>query len=295
MIIHRLRLREFPAAREYRDRVRHRAHRDRRTRTGPERRRCSRRSPGRCTACRPRAGTGRASAAAARAPRAGVEVELEFSLGAHRYRVVRTLRGAELYQDATLRRSPTARAGHRAGHAAHGHDVARSSSTPTSPAEGARGHGGDDADGAGPVPLPRAGIRAAPHRAGPAHSDERTALRARLDTLRRGAARSRGSTRRRRGRRTRCAAAEARVAEAREAGADRRIAGTPSSGRGGRRRSSCARPPRHSMRKLAWPSSRTWKRRGRRRAAGRELRGGNGRGSGSTELETILAPLRGAA
>ncbi len=32
-------------------------------------------------------------------PRARVEVELEFSLGAHRYRVIRTLNGAELYQD----------------------------------------------------------------------------------------------------------------------------------------------------------------------------------------------------
>ncbi|MCU0621562.1 MAG: SMC family ATPase [Gemmatimonadales bacterium] len=33
-------------------------------------------------------------------PRSRVEVELEFSLGAHRYRVVRTLNSAELYQDA---------------------------------------------------------------------------------------------------------------------------------------------------------------------------------------------------
>ena len=32
-------------------------------------------------------------------PRARVEVELDFTLGAHRYRVVRTLHGAELYQD----------------------------------------------------------------------------------------------------------------------------------------------------------------------------------------------------
>ncbi|HKT59302.1 MAG TPA: SMC family ATPase, partial [Gemmatimonadales bacterium] len=33
------------------------------------------------------------------APRSRVEVEMEFSLGAHHYRVVRTLNGAELYQD----------------------------------------------------------------------------------------------------------------------------------------------------------------------------------------------------
>ena len=32
-------------------------------------------------------------------PRSRVEVELEFSLGAHQYRIVRTLNGAELYQD----------------------------------------------------------------------------------------------------------------------------------------------------------------------------------------------------
>ena len=32
-------------------------------------------------------------------PRARVEVELEFSLGPHQYRIVRTLNGAELYQD----------------------------------------------------------------------------------------------------------------------------------------------------------------------------------------------------
>src|SRR6188472_2584326 len=32
-------------------------------------------------------------------PRSRVEVELEFSLGAHQYRVLRTLNGAELYQD----------------------------------------------------------------------------------------------------------------------------------------------------------------------------------------------------
>src|SRR5829696_10259405 len=32
-------------------------------------------------------------------PRSRVEVELEFSLGAHRYRILRTLHGAELYQD----------------------------------------------------------------------------------------------------------------------------------------------------------------------------------------------------
>src|SRR3954468_24594694 len=33
-------------------------------------------------------------------PRSRVEVELEFSLGAHQYRILRTLNGAELYQDA---------------------------------------------------------------------------------------------------------------------------------------------------------------------------------------------------
>src|SRR6478672_9802269 len=32
-------------------------------------------------------------------PRSRVEVEMEFSLGAHQYRIVRTLNGAELYQD----------------------------------------------------------------------------------------------------------------------------------------------------------------------------------------------------
>ena len=32
-------------------------------------------------------------------PRSRVEVELEFTLGAHLYRVLRTLTGAELYQD----------------------------------------------------------------------------------------------------------------------------------------------------------------------------------------------------
>jgi exonuclease SbcC len=43
--------------------------------------------------------------------RARVEVELDFTLGAHRYRVIRTLHGAELYQDgdsAPLANSPTA-------------------------------------------------------------------------------------------------------------------------------------------------------------------------------------------
>jgi exonuclease SbcC len=45
------------------------------------------------------------------APRARVEVELEFALGAHRYRVVRSLHGAELYQDgaaAPIANSPSA-------------------------------------------------------------------------------------------------------------------------------------------------------------------------------------------
>jgi hypothetical protein len=74
--------------------------------TARARRRCSRGSPGRSTASRPRAARATRSATARR-PRAAVRVELEFELAGHRYRVVRGLTSAELYLDGGARRSPT--------------------------------------------------------------------------------------------------------------------------------------------------------------------------------------------
>ena len=120
-------------------------------------------------------------------PQARVEVEMEFTLGAHQYRIVRSLNQAELYQDG----DPAAdrqqhRGRHRAGDPALGDDPGRVFQYLLHRAEGAGGHGGHERAGAGPVPLPGAGIRAAPGRPRTGSRRGAPALRARLDALRAG-------------------------------------------------------------------------------------------------------------
>ena len=107
-------------------------------------------------------------------PRARVEVELEFTLGAHHYRIVRALNQAELYQDG----DPA--------------PIANSLGAVTERVTRLLGMTRDEffntyftgqkelavmaamsAAGAGPVPLPGARVRAAPHGAGPAQGEAR--------------------------------------------------------------------------------------------------------------------------
>ena len=99
MQIHRLRLRQLPPAREHRARVRRRADRHRRTQRGREDHPARGHRLGDVRHAGGPRQPGDASAGAARRPASRVEVELDFALGAHHYRIVRTLSGAELYQD----------------------------------------------------------------------------------------------------------------------------------------------------------------------------------------------------
>ena len=143
MRINRLRLRQLPAARGHRARVRGRASPASSGRTGRGRPRILEAIAWAMYGMPRRAGQpGHASAAAGRRPRARVEVELDFALGPHHYRIVRSLHGAELYPG---RRSGADREqhrrGHRAGHPAPRHDPRRVLQHLLHRAEGARGHG----------------------------------------------------------------------------------------------------------------------------------------------------------
>ena len=143
-------------------------HRDHRARTVPGKPPCSRPSPGPCTAWRRPGAIATRSAARGAPPRSRVEVELEFSLGAHQYRILRTLNSAELYQDG----DPA--------------PIANSIGAVTERVTRLLGMTRDEffntyftgqkelavmaamtRAGAGPVPLPRAGVRADPRGPGP--------------------------------------------------------------------------------------------------------------------------------
>ena len=91
---------QFPPARGHRARVRRRGSPESSVPTARGRPPCSRRSPGRCTACPPPAAAGRRIRRRGAPPaRPRSRWRVEFTLGAHHYRIVRSLNSAELYQD----------------------------------------------------------------------------------------------------------------------------------------------------------------------------------------------------
>ncbi len=101
-------------------------------------------------------------------PRARVEVELEFSLGPHQYRIVRSLNNAELYQDGDP--SPIANSigavTERVTRLAR-HDAGRVLQHLLHRTEGAAVMARHDRPRAGPVPFSRARLRADPGGPGP--------------------------------------------------------------------------------------------------------------------------------
>ena len=155
MQIDRLRLRQLPAARGHRARARRRPHRHHRAQRRREDHAARGDRLGDVRHRRRPAAPGRRSGGAARRRGPRCEVELDFALGAHRYRVVRTLNGAELYQDSDA--APIANslgAVTEQGHPAPGHDPRRVLQHLLHRAEGARGHGGDEAGRSGPSSSP---------------------------------------------------------------------------------------------------------------------------------------------
>ena len=137
-------------------------------RTGRARRRCSRRSRGRCTATPPRAARARSHSLQARRPRAPACGSSSTSSSAGTaIASVRGLTNAELYLDGAA--APDRGLGQRRERPAHAparHDARGVLQHVLHRAEGAERDGGDGAVGARAVPLARARLRAAARGAG---------------------------------------------------------------------------------------------------------------------------------
>ena len=189
-------------------------------------------------------------------------------------------------------RSPQHRRRHRAGHAPARHDPRRVLQHLLHRPEGARGDGGDAARGPRAVPLPRAGVRAAPHGTGPAaqrkdraacatgHAAERVSDPALLQEAVAAATTRCADGRGAHGGRGTRTGADQRSPPLR--GAQGRMGGGAEAARGG-----CGTRWRNS----AWPSA-TWKRPGREAARlVSELQAATAAAARITELGTMLTQL----